>query len=140
MIDKNAEQFKTTEIHIGSKHFEVMLQKLDAAIKDMLGEVVKENFDGGSITLKLDIEIPEAYSEIPCLEDGEIVQKPYYYKTPRFKYGIASNLKRVMKDEGRYNENKEIEERDGAFFTKPLPQSQMAMHDYIDISEEVGNE
>lgn len=120
------------EVNILNEMFKPMLESADAALKKVMNEVYGENFQGGEITIKLKIEIPEDYQEIPTVnDDGEIIPIKYRYKTPVFDYKVNTTLNKKYKADGSYRTNKELIEEDGVFKLRPLEEHQVKMDDVI---------
>lgn len=117
------------EVTIYAEMFKPMLDNADAALKRVLNEVYGENFQGGEITIKLKVEIPEDYKNIPTVnDDGEIVPIRYVYKTPAFDYKVSTTLNKKYKTDGSYKSDKELFEEDGVFLIKEIDDPQIKMN------------
>lgn len=79
------------EIDIESPVFNGMLHDLNKEIRRGVDKVYDEEFESAEITVKLTLEIPQAYKHIPTTnEDGELVNETYLYRKPYFKHKIST--------------------------------------------------
>lgn len=122
------------DIDIQSPVFQEMLDNLNMEIQRTIKKVYDKDFQGGEITLKLNIEIPEAYKYFPKTDEfGEMTEETYKYRQPNFKHAVTTTLKKQFKQEGIYNAEKEVVlNTDGKFVVVPLENPQMSIDDYTD--------
>jgi hypothetical protein len=115
-------------IDIESPVFNGMLFDLDSEIKRCLQQVYDEDFEGGEITLKLSIELPEASLIIPKAgEKGEMLSDTYYYRKPFFEHKVATVLKKQFKKDGCFTGEREVQFKDGKFIAVPVDKIQIEM-------------
>lgn len=109
------------EVNIMSPVFNSLLNNVDKEIKRCVGLVLDHNFEGAEISIKLNIEIPEAIKDVPVLnEEGELTNFSYKYRKPHFNHRVTSTLKKQYKKEGGYSEDKMILFRDGEYIVAPV--------------------
>ncbi|WP_346888317.1 hypothetical protein [Clostridium sp. UBA1056] len=128
---------KVLDIDIESPVFNCMLHDLNMEIERVIKQVYDEKFEGGEITLKLSIEIPNGYETIPKTDEfGEMINETYKYRKPVFEHKVTTTLKKQYKNEGIFNEKRDIQFKDGKFIAVPIKRSQMHIDDLIQISNE----
>lgn len=126
----------TLEIDIESQVFKPMLKAFNKEIKRVTKEVYDKKFEGGEITLKLNIEIPDQVKEIPAVNEfGDLINELYKYKAPNFEHKISTTLKKQYKHEGSYKDRKEVVEEEGHFVVKPLKEAQINVDEYMKEQE-----
>ena len=105
------------EISIHSPIFENFLTALDNAILDCVEEIHAENFSGGEIAAKINIEFENAVEFYPT---GEHKEDAYHYKKPNIEHKVTMTLKKREESNGKYNEPLElIKENDRFILTEP---------------------
>lgn len=121
---------KVLDIDIESPVFNCMLHDLNMEIERVIKQVYDEKFEGGDITLKLSIEIPNAYETVPKIgEDGEMINESYRYRKPIFEHKVTTTLKKQYKNEGIFDEKRDIQFQDGKFVAVPIKRNQMHIDD-----------
>ena len=117
-------------IDITSPVFYAMLKDLDKEIQRCIKKVYDEEFESGEITLKLNVEIPNAFETIPEQNEfGEMVNKTFKYRQPYFEHKVTTSLKKQFKQEGFYKEKRDIQLKDGKFIAIPIKDAQMHIDD-----------
>lgn len=107
---------KVLEIDIESPVFNYMIKDLNKEIERCIEKVYENESEGGEITLKLNIAIPEAYEILPKEgEAGEMLSETYKYRQPRFEHKLTTTLKKQYKQEGLYTDKKDIQLKDGKY-------------------------
>lgn len=72
-----------------------MRNDLNKEILRCIRKVYDEEFEGGEVTLKLSIEIPEAFKIIPRVNEfGKLISETYRFRQPKFEHKITSTLKK----------------------------------------------
>ena len=118
-------------IDIDSPVFASMLGDLNGEIQRGIGKVFENEFASCEISLKLTLEIPKAFKNIPATnESGELVNETYTYRQPNFEHKITCTLKKQYKQEGSFTGEREVIFEDGVFVASPLKQEQMTIEDY----------
>lgn len=129
------------DIDIESPVFNSMLNDLNEEIQRVVKNVYEGKFASGEISLKLELKIRDAYKEIPR-EDlyGNMINDKYEYKKPNFEHKITSTLKKQYKQEGCYDENKEVvwNELEGKFVVQPLMDPQIKFYELDSTNEKEG--
>lgn len=121
---------KVLEIDIESPVFGCMLNDLNMEIERVIKQVYDEKFEGGDITLKLSIEIPNAYETVPKVDaTGEMVNETYRYRKPVFEHKVTTTLKKQFKNEGIFDEERDIQFQDGKFVAVPIKRNQIHIDD-----------
>lgn len=117
---------RVLEIDIDSPVFNCLLKDLNSEIQRCVKKVYEEEFEVGEITIKLSIEIPEAYKTIPRVDEfGEIINDTYRYRQPRFEHKVTSTLKKQYRQEGIYQEERDVKFEDGKFVAVPIKDPQV---------------
>ncbi len=119
---------KVLDIEVDSPVFENMLIGLNDEIKRVVKSIYNGDFASGEISLKLDLRLTDAVEEFA--KDGgfgEMITEYYRYKRPQFKHTITSTLKKQYKQDGCYEENREIvwDEFNEKYVAKPLVNPQI---------------
>lgn len=128
---------RVLDIEIDSPVFENMLKDLNKEIQRVIKSVYNGEFAGGEISLKLNLELDDAYEEFPKNEGfGELKVERYSYKRPNFEHKITSTLKKQYKQEGCYSEKREIvwDEYNEKYVAKPLVNPQI---EFKELNNEV---
>lgn len=130
-VDEKIDLSKMTlDIDIASPVFYAMLNDLDKEIQRCIKKVFDEEFESGEISLKLSIELPNAYETIPKEDDfGEMVNETFKYRQPYFKHKVTTSLKKQFNQEGLYKEKRDIQLKDGKFIAVPIEDAQMHIDD-----------
>lgn len=120
---------KVLEINLESIIFNAMKQDLDEEIQRCVKKVYDEEFEAGEISLKLNIEIPNAYETFSKTDDdaGEVMTETFKYRKPLFEHKITTTLKKQFKQDGTYTEARDVRYEDGKFVAVPVKQAQMDM-------------
>lgn len=117
---------KVLEIDVDSPVFDCLLKDLNSEIQRCVKKVYEEEFEAGEITIKLSIEIPEAYKTIPRVDEfGEVINDTYRCRQPRFEHKVTSTLKKQYKQEGIYQEERDVKFEDGKFVAVPIKDPQV---------------
>ncbi|WML35367.1 hypothetical protein [Clostridium sp. OS1-26] len=112
---------KVLDINIDSQIFDDMRNDLNKEILRCIKKVYDKDFASGEISLKLNIEIPNAYKNFSKENHlGELVTETYTYRTPKFKHSVTTTLKKQFKQEGTYFEEREVQFEDGKFVAAPV--------------------
>lgn len=120
------------DIDIESEVFKCMLHDLDMEVQRVIKQVYDERFESGEITLKLNIEIPNSYETVPKNdENGEMINETYKYRKPVFEHKVTTTLKKQYKNEGIFDEKRDIQFKDGKFIAVPIKRCQMHIDDLI---------
>lgn len=128
---------KVLEIDIESPIFTIMLHDLNMEIKRAVGKIFERDFEGGEITLKIKVEIPDAYKEYPKTDRyGNSTTETYRYRKPRFEHAVTTTLKKQYKQEGIYAEDRDIKFVDGQYLACPIQDPQISVFDRYEIDEE----
>lgn len=121
------------EMDLESPIFKKMREQLDSAIKDCIKVAYNNEFEGGDITLKLGIELPETYKIIPREDPAteEMINEKYWFEKPRFKHKVTITLSKKQVLEGQYSEDREVEfdVNDDIFIAKKIDDKQINMFD-----------
>ena len=121
---------KVMEISIDSEIFTSMLEDLNSEIQRCIHHVYDEKFEAGEITLKLTIEIPEAYENFPAVdENGEASIETFKYRKPVFEHKVTTTLKKQYKRDGGYSDKRDIQFKDGKFVAIPIKDAQLNISD-----------
>lgn len=122
---------KVLEIDIESEIFSYMMQDLNEEIQRCVQKVYDEEFESGEISLKLNIEIPNAYENIPRTdqETGEVMYDTFKYRKPFFEHKITTTLKKQYKQDGQYTDKRDVKFEDGRYIAVPVKQAQISMYD-----------
>lgn len=122
---------KVLDINIDSLVFKEMIDNLDLEIQRVIKKVYDKDFQSGEVTLKLSIEIPDAFKYFPKTNEfGELIQETYKYRKPNFKHSVTAVLKKQFKQEGVYSEEKEVTlDNDGNYVVVPIVNPQMSIDD-----------
>jgi hypothetical protein len=123
-------------INIDSEIFNGVRFDLDAEIKRCVRAVYDNDFEAGEITLKLNIEIPNAYDTVFKKDPvtGETMQETYRYRKPHFEHKISTVLKKQYKKDGIYEARRDVQFIDGEYVAVPIKEAQMHMDDYAEIA------
>lgn len=117
---------KVLDIDIDSPVFNCLLQDLNKEIQRCIKKVYEEEFEAGEITVKLSLEIPEAFKTVARVDEfGEIINDTYRYRQPRFEHKVTSTLKKQYKQEGIYQEERDVKFEDGKFVAVPIKDPQV---------------
>lgn len=128
---------KVLELDIYSPIFKIMLHDLNLEMKRAIDKVFERDFEGGEITLKLKIEIPDGYKEYPKTDRyGNTTTERYVYRRPRFEHTVTTTLKKQYKQEGVYAEERDIKFVDGQYIACPIQDPQMSVFDEYQEEEE----
>jgi hypothetical protein len=118
------------EISIESAIFNSMLNNLNAEIQRCIQNVYDERFESGEVTLKLTIELPEAFENFPIIDEtGEATIQSLKYRKPVFEHKVTTTLKKQYKRDGGYTEKRDIQYRDGRYVAIPLKDPQLSIAD-----------
>lgn len=121
---------KVLEIDIESPVFNSMLHDLNKEIRRGIDKVYDEEFEVAEITVKLTLEIPQAYKQIPKTNEfGELINETYLYRRPRFEHKVTTTFKKQFKQEGLYTEEKEVQFIDGKYVAVPIDDPQVSVYD-----------
>lgn len=134
---------KVLDIDITSPVFENMLFGLNEEIQRVIKCIYNGEFASGEISVKLDLKLVNAVEEFA--KDGgfgEMITELYKYKRPKFEHKITSTLKKQYKQEGIYEERKEVvwDEYNEKYMVKPLVNPQIEFEELRIIENESGEE
>lgn len=109
--------------------FNAMRQDLNEEILRGVKNVFDEKFESAEISLKINLEIPNAYETFRKVdkETGEEMSEVFKYRKPVFKHNITTTLKKQFKQDGTYTEARDIQFEDGRYIAVPVKQAQMDM-------------
>ena len=103
------EDYRILEMNLESPIFDELREQFDKAIKDAIKVVYNREFADAEITLKLSIELPETFRNMPKINDeGEEVFEPYKYRIPNFKHKVTTALKKQYVEEGQFRDDREV--------------------------------
>lgn len=132
---------KVLDIEIDSPVFEKMLDDLNKEIQRVIQSVYDGEFASGEISVKLNLEIIEAFEEIPTVDEfGNMINELYKYKKPKFEHKITSTLKKQSKREGCYSDKKEVVWDGEKYVVKPLVNPQTQFNITVNENEDTENE
>ncbi|MBE6066135.1 MAG: hypothetical protein E7211_00325 [Clostridium lundense] len=131
-IDENIDLSKQVlDIDINSPVFYGLLQDLNEEIQRCVRKIYDKEFEAGEISVKLNLEILNAYKTIPRTNDlGELINDTYKYRQPNFKHTVTSTLKKRYKQEGVFTGESEVVYDDDKFIVVPLKNEQISIEDY----------
>lgn len=120
---------KILEIDLESAIFNAMKQDLNEELLRVVKKVFDEEFESGEISLKLSIEIPNAYGTFTKTDEdtGELLTETFKYRKPLFEHKITTTLKKQYKQDGTYTEARDVRYEDGRYIAVPVKQAQMDM-------------
>jgi hypothetical protein len=118
-------------IDIDSAVFSSLLGDLNGEIQRVIKKVFEGEFESGEISVKLNIEIPDAFKTYARTDDfGDLVNETYKYRRPSFEHKVTSTLKKKYEQKGEFGGEREVVFLDGEFVARPLKQEQMSIEDY----------
>jgi len=118
-------------IDIGSPVFSCMLGDINGEIQRVIEKVFEKEFISGEITVKLSIEIPEAFKEFTREDsEGELINECYKYRRPEFQHKVTTVLKKKYEQKGEFSGEREVMLLNGEYVASPLKQEQMCITDY----------
>jgi len=118
-------------IDIQSPVFSSMLGDLNGEIQRVIEKVFEKEFISGEITVKLNLEIPEAFKEFAREDDdGQLINECYKYRRPEFQHKVTSVLKKKYEQKGEFSGEREVMLVNGEYVASPLKQEQMCIEDY----------
>lgn len=121
---------KVLDIDIESPIFNKLLNDLNQEIERVIQKVYDNEFEAGEITVKLSIEIPNDYENIPRENDfGEMIQETIKFRKPCFQHKVTTTLKKKYVTEGQYAAKRDIQLIDGKFVAVPIedPQTKLEL-------------
>lgn len=124
---------KVLEIDIESPVFAAMISSSNQQIEKVIKLVYDEKFKSGEISLKLNIELPNAYKEFPRKDEltGEMVIDTFKYRKPVFEHKLTTTLKKQFKDDGGYTDERDVQFQDGKFVAVPIKKNQIHIDDLV---------
>ena len=116
----------TFVLDVNSPAMESAVKSLDMMLKRCLNQLMEGNFEGGEITLKLDVNVEPSVEWFPTVDKytGENTSTPYEYRKPSFKHKATMQLKQKDECSGAYTGKVEIKEIDGDFVVFPIEDRQ----------------
>lgn len=121
---------KVLDIDIESEVFNCLKQDLNKEIQRCIFKVFNEAFESEEITVKLGIEIPEAYKSFPKTDEfGEKINETFKYRKPNFEHKVTSTLKKQYKQEGFYSEERDVQYDGKKFVAISIKEAQTNMFD-----------
>lgn len=118
------------DIDIESPVFNCLLMDINKEIQRCIQKVYDGEFEAGEISVKLTIELPETFTDIPKENEfGEMVNEIYEYKQPKFEHKVTTTLKKKYTQEGIFTGDREVEFRDGKYVTVPIYDCQLRLVD-----------
>jgi len=112
---------KVLDIDVYSPIFAEMLDNLNAEIQRTIKKVYDKDFANGEISLKLSIDIPNAFKNFSKTNEfGEVLNETYTYRAPKFEHKITTTLKKQFKQEGTYEEEREVKLDGDRFVAIPV--------------------
>jgi len=120
---------KVLDIDIESAIFNGMLFDLNSEILRCIQRVFNEEFEGGEIALKLNIELPTAYESFKRTDEttGEVLEDTFKYRKPFFEHKITTTLKKQFKKDGQYTDRREVQYDGEKFIAVPVKEAQLSM-------------
>lgn len=112
----------TFVLDVNSPAMESAVKSLDMMLKRCLNQLMEGNFEGGEITLKLDVNVEPSVEWFPTVDKytGENTSTPYEYRKPSIKHMATMQLKQKDECSGAYTGKVEIKEIDGDFVVFPV--------------------
>ncbi|MEG0297215.1 MAG: hypothetical protein RR620_10900 [Clostridium sp.] len=128
----NEDSIERIDLH--SEMFLDMLAKLDTSIKAVLKQIHSKKFEGGKVTLNLDIQGKERVKTMNKVDEhGELIEFDHQYLSTEFDYKVGITLNKKFKETGGYKCNKElIKDEEDNFIFKPISDNQMKLDMYLD--------
>lgn len=121
---------KVLDIDIESPVFSEMLDNLNNEILRTIQKVYDKEFESGEISLKLTIELPNAYENFPSVDEyGEQAVKTFKYRKPEFEHKVTTTLKKQYKRDGIFSDKRDIQFKDGRFVAVPIKEAQISIDD-----------
>lgn len=116
----------TFVLDVNSPAMESAVKSLDMMLKRCLNQLMEGNFEGGEITLKLDVNVEPQVEWFPTVDKytGENTSTPYEYRKPSIKHKATMQLKQKDECSGAYTGKVEIKEIDGDFVVFPIEDRQ----------------
>ena len=116
----------TFVLDVNSPAMESAVKSLDMMLKRCLNQLKEGNFEGGEITLKLDVNVEPSVEWFPTVDKytGENTSTPYEYRKPSIKHKATMQLKQKDECSGAYTGKVEIKEIDGDFVVFPIEDRQ----------------
>ncbi len=116
----------TFVLDVNSPAMESAVKSLDMMLKRCLNQLMEGNFEGGEITLKLDVNVEPSVEWFPTVDKytGENTSTPYEYRKPSIKHKATMQLKQKDECSGAYTGKVEIKEIDGDFVVFPIEDRQ----------------
>ena len=119
----------TFVLDVNSPAMESAVKSLDMMLKRCLNQLMEGNFEGGEITLKLDVNVEPSVEWFPTVDKytGENTSTPYEYRKPSIKHKATMQLKQKDECSGAYTGKVEIKEIDGDFVVFPIEERQTSL-------------
>ena len=119
----------TFVLDVNSPAMESAVKSLDMMLKRCLNQLMEGNFEGGEITLKLDVNVEPSVEWFPTVDKhtGENTSTPYEYRKPSIKHKATMQLKQKDECSGAYTGKVEIKEIDGDFVVFPIEDRQTSL-------------
>lgn len=116
----------TFVLDVNSPAMESAVKSLDMMLKRCLNQLMEGNFEGGEITLKLDVNVEPQVEWFPTVDEytGENTSTPYEYRKPSIKHKATMQLKQKDECSGAYTGKVEIKEINGDFVVFPIEDRQ----------------
>lgn len=116
-------------LNVNSPAMESAVKSLDMMLKRCLNQLMEGNFEGGEITLKLDVNVEPSVEWFPTVDKytGENTSTPYEYRKPSIKHKATMQLKQKDECSGAYTGKVEIKEIDGDFVVFPIEDRQTSL-------------
>lgn len=104
---------------------------------ECLSKVYDDEFEGGEITAKIKISMPEFEDPQQVIDSfGESTTMMRKYKSPSIEHKISLQLKQKSESTGEVVlREHEIKEIDGNYVAVPLVKAQMSMDEFLDNQE-----
>lgn len=119
----------TFVLDVNSPAMESAVKSLDMMLKRCLNQLMEGNFEGGEITLKLDVNVEPSVEWFPTVDKytGENTSTAYKYRKPSIKHKATMQLKQKDECSGAYTGKVEIKEIDGDFVVFPIEDRQTSL-------------
>ena len=116
---------KPIEINIDSSVFEELRENINDAMLKCLEEVHQGNFNGGEISIKINIDFDKEQEVLPN-------HKIMHYKKPNIEHKTSLTLKRNLSVKGGYNEKLALKKDGKRFILERVHEAQLSLEDLED--------
>lgn len=121
------------EINVYSPIFSDFLNHLNAAILQCVREIYADNFSGGEISAKINIDFSD---EVEFYATGQDKEHAHHYKRPDIEHKVTLTMKKREEVKGGYNEPLELVKDDERFVLVEVQKAQLALSDVDHLDQE----